>query len=175
MVLVSTPARRRCTAHFLEGQPRLNQLESARVPQPMGTATCPRPLCARHPRGHHVIESPCRERPKGRAHRQEEGRLFARRPSVTEIAVDRVLDAGFERQEGPMPALGPDDAETVGGPVDIVHPKPTNLARPQAIDGRQSPHRSVEALQRGLAVAVGVSDHRFTVSHVGPIGRLSSR
>jgi len=73
-------------AHVLEGQPRLDQMSSARVPQAMGTAACPWPVCGRHPRGHDVIECPRGERSKGRMHRQEEDRLIARRPCITDIA-----------------------------------------------------------------------------------------
>ena len=117
-------------AHFLEGQPRLDQMPGAGVPQAVGTAACPWSVCGRHVRGHHVIEPTGGKRPEGRPHGQEERRLIARRPRVTDIAADGVLHAGFEREDLSMPTLGTDDADAVGGRVDILHPKPPNFARP---------------------------------------------
>ena len=69
-------------AHFLEGQPRLNQMASARVAQAVRTAAFPWPVCGREARGHDVIEGPWGERPEGRAHGQEERRVITPRPRM---------------------------------------------------------------------------------------------
>ena len=117
-------------ADFLEGQPRLDQMPGAGVPQAVGTAAGPWSVCLRQMRGHDVIERTGGERPERRPHSQEERRLIALRPRVTDIAADGVLDAGFEREDVSMPALGTDDADAVGDPVDILHLQPSHFARP---------------------------------------------
>ena len=97
--------------HFLEGQPRLDQMPGARMAQAVGTAAFTWPVCGRHMRGHDFIERTGGERTEGCPHRQEEHRMSALRPRVTDIAADGVLDAGFEREDLSMPALGTDDMD----------------------------------------------------------------
>ena len=144
-------------AHFLERQPRLDQMPGTGVPQTVGTAAFPWPVCGRQMRSHDVIERAGGERPEGCPHGQEERRLIALWPGVAKIAADGTLDAGFEREKLSMPTFGTDDADAVGRRVDIPDLKSPNFARPQAIDGRQSQHRPVAPLQRGIAIGFG--DH----------------
>ena len=123
-------------AHFFEGQPRLDQMPGARVPQAVGTAAFPWPVGSWHMRGDDVIERTGGKRPERCPHGQEECRMIALRPRVTDIAADGMLDAGFEWEDFSMPALGPGDMDTVRGPINILHLNPAHLTRTEAIDGQ---------------------------------------
>lgn len=158
----------------MQGQPRLDEMPGARVSQTAGTPTFPWLVRWGDARGHDVIECSGGKWPEGCPHGQEERRLIALRPCVTHIAADGLLDAGFEWEDVSMPALGPDDLDAVRDPINILHLKPAHLARAEAIDGQQAQSIAPFRRCRGASPSAVVSK-RATVSHVGPIGMLSSR